>query len=106
MARSRQHREVELLGDAGAGGDQDALDDVTLDVETEDGLGRLERLVGVLRDLHAAGFAAASGLDLSLNDDDTTELLSGRLRLLRGVGDDAASTGTLYFSNRSRAWYS
>ena len=33
-----QHREVELLRDVGAARDHDALDDVALDVEPEDGL--------------------------------------------------------------------
>ena len=33
-----------------------------LDIEAEDRLRRLECLVGVLRDLHAAGLAAATGL--------------------------------------------
>src|SRR5690606_30499953 len=85
----QEHREVELLRDACARGDHDALDDVTLDVQTQDRLGRLVRLVGGLGDLHATGLAAATGLDLSLHDDDAADLLSSCLHLLGGVGDDA-----------------
>ena len=84
-----QHREVELLGDARAAGDHDALDDVALDVEAEDGLRRLVGLIGGLGHLHAAGLAAASGLDLRLDDDDAAELLGGRPHLFRRVRDDA-----------------
>ena len=60
-----------------------------LDVEAEDGLRGLVGLVGGLGDLHTAGLAAASGLDLGLDDHDTAELLGRRAHLLRRVGDDA-----------------
>ncbi len=83
-----QHREVELLRDARALGDHDALDDVTLDVEAEDRLRGLVRLVGCLGDLDASGLAATTGLDLSLDDDDTADLLGSRFHLLRSVRDD------------------
>ncbi len=84
-----QHREVVLLVDAGALGDHDALDDVALDVEAEDGLRRLVRLIGGLGDLHAARLAAASGLHLRLDDDDAADLLGCGPHLLRRVRDDA-----------------
>ena len=88
-----EHREVELLGDAGAAGDHDALDDVTLDVQTENGLGVLFSLFGGLGDLDTASLTAATDLDLSLDDGDATELLSGSTCLSRGVGDDAGKHG-------------
>jgi hypothetical protein len=62
---------------------------VALDVEAEDGLGRLFRLVGVLGDLDAAGLSTPTDLDLRLDDDDSAELLGSRAHLLGGVGDDA-----------------
>ena len=70
-------------------GDHDALDDVALDVEAEDRLRRLVRLIGGLGDLDAAGLAAAAGLDLRLDDDDAADLLGCGPRLLRRVRDDA-----------------
>ena len=85
----QQHREVVLLVDAGALGDHDALDDVALDVEAEDRLRRLVRLVGGLGDLHAARLAAAAGLDLRLDDDHAADLLGCGPRLFRRVGDEA-----------------
>ena len=84
-----QHREVVLLVDARALRDHDALDDVALDVEAEDRLRRLERLVGGLGDLDAAGLAAAAGLDLGLDDDDAADLLGCCPHLFGGVRDDA-----------------
>ena len=85
----QQHREVVLLVDAGALRDHDALDDVTLDVQAEDGLCRLVRLVGGLRDLDAAGLAAAAGLDLGLDDDHAADLLGRGPRLFGRVRDEA-----------------
>ena len=70
-------------------GDHHALDDVALDVEAEDRLRGLVRLVGGLGDLDAAGLAAAAGLDLRLDDDDAADLLGCGPRLLRRVRDDA-----------------
>ena len=84
-----EHREVELLRDAGAARDHDALDDVALDVEPEDGLRGLLRLVGVLRDLDAARLAAAARLHLGLDHDDAAELLGRGADRFWGVGDDA-----------------
>ena len=43
------------------------LDDVTLDVEAENVGGVGAALLGVFGQLHAAGLAAASGVDLSLH---------------------------------------
>ena len=70
----QQEREVVLLGDVAGLGDQHAVHDVALDVEAEDRLGLLARLVGGLGQLHAAGLAAAAGLDLRLDDDGGAEL--------------------------------
>ena len=92
-----QHGEVELLGDAGAAGDHDALDDVALDVEAEDGLRGLVRLVGGLGDLDAAGLAAAADLHLRLDDDDAAELLSCGAHLLRRFRDDTRQNRDLVF---------
>ena len=71
-----------------AGSDQDTVDREALDLHAEDRAGVLERLVGRLGELDAAGLAAAAGLDLGLDDDDA-ELLSSGLRLVGSVGDDA-----------------
>ncbi len=62
---------------------------MALDVETEDRLRGLLGIRGRLRDLHAAGLAAATHLHLCLDDGDTAELLGGRPHRLRGVRDDA-----------------
>jgi hypothetical protein len=66
---------------------------VALDVEAED---RLRGFFGIrrrLRDLDAAGLAAAAGLHLRLDDGDATELLGCRAHLRRGLGDDAGEHG-------------
>jgi len=85
----QQHGEVVLLRDTGTRGHHHPLDDMSLDVEAEDRLRGLVRLIRVLRDLDAAGLAATSGLDLSLHDHDAAEPLSGRPHLIRRIGDDA-----------------
>ena len=69
LDRSRRHREVVLLGDLGARGDHDPVDGVALDVHAEDLLGGLGGLVRGVRELHAARLAAATRLDLRLDDD-------------------------------------
>jgi hypothetical protein len=46
-----------------------------------------------VRDLDAAGLAAATGLHLRLDDDGAAELLSRGARLLGGVSDDAGEYG-------------
>ena len=59
------------------------------DVHAEDRVGVLGRLFAVLRDLDAAGLAAAADLDLSLDDARVADLL-GRLHGgLDGVGDSS-----------------
>ena len=88
-----QHREVVLLRDVGSGSDHHALDDVTLDVETEDRLGGGFSLIRRLGDLDAARFAATAGLHLRLDHGDAAELLGGCARLGGGVGDDAGEHG-------------
>ena len=63
-------------------------------VHAEDLLGVLLRLVGGLGDLHAAGLAAPTGLDLGLDDGHTaglgSDLLGGCLGLRRSRGGLAA----------------
>ena len=66
---------------------------MTLDVETEDGFRRLERVVGGLGDLDAACLAASAGLDLRLDDRQTTDCGGGRTGFFRGVGDDSLKHG-------------
>jgi hypothetical protein len=74
-------------------GDHDALDDVALDVEPEDRLGRRLRVVGGLGDLDAAGLAATADLDLGLDDGHAAHLLRCGSRFLGGVGDDSRQDG-------------
>ena len=84
-----QNREVELLHDLRAGGHHDALDGVALDVEAQNRGCRGERVFRRVHHLHAAGFAAASGLDLSLDDDGAADLLGCCLGFCWAVGNDA-----------------
>ena len=92
-----EDREVVLLGDRRALGDHDAVHGVALDVHAEDLLTRRSRLVGRLRDLDAAGLAAAAGLHLRLDHDDAaalrTDLLGRRTDRLGGVGHDPGEHG-------------
>ena len=66
---------------------------MALDVQAKDVLGPRTRFGGVLRQLHAAGLAAASDLDLSLDDGHAAALLAdglgGGSSLLRGGGNGA-----------------
>ena len=48
----------------------------------------LLRLVGRPGELDAAGLAAATGLDLGLDDGHAAHLLGSRTSRLRGLGDD------------------
>ena len=79
-----QEGDVVLLGDVAGLGDQQLLDDVALDVQAEDVLCVGERVVGGGRVLHAAGLAAAAGLDLRLHHHRLADLLGDRLRLFGG----------------------
>ena len=88
-----QNGEVILLRDRSTFGDHDALDDVTLDVETEDCLRRLERVVGGLGDFDATRLAAAAGLDLRLDDRESTDCGGGRTGFFWGVGNDSLKNG-------------
>ena len=84
-----QEGEVVLLGDVGGRRDQHPVDGEALDVHAED-LARLgDGVLGVLRQLHAAGLAAAAGLDLRL-DDDAAALGLGRGLGVLGLCDDGA----------------
>ena len=73
----------------GALGDHHRLDDVTLDVEAEDLLRALRRLVGAAGDLHPTGLAPATGLHLGLDHHHGRAELGGRGPglLRRGRGD-------------------
>ena len=72
-----------------ASDDQQLLDDVALDVQAEDVLRVGECVVGGGRVLHAAGLAAAAGLDLRLDHHGLADFLGDRLGVLRGVGHPA-----------------
>ena len=84
------------------------LDDVSLDVQTEDLLRPRRRLLRTLGDLDPAGLAAAAGLHLRLDDDHRPADLRGRSCLGLGGGGRRMprSTGTPWASKMSRAWYS
>ncbi len=81
-----QEGDVVLLGDVAGLGDQQLLDDVALDVQAEDVLRVGERVVGGGGVLHAAGLAAAAGLDLRLDHDGLADFLGDGLGALGGVG--------------------
>ena len=84
-----QEGEVVLLRDVGGGRDEHPVDGVALDVHAED-LARLgDGVLRVVGELHAAGLAAATRLDLRLDDDPAT-LGLGRGRGLLGRGDHGA----------------
>ena len=70
-------------------------------------LGVLDGLVGGLGELHAAGLAAAAGLDLRL-DDDTPPISSAAACGVLGVRRRPcrAVTGTSCLAKSSFAWYS
>ena len=59
------------------------MDDVALDVHAEDRSGLRLGVGRVVGELHAAGLAAATGLDLRLDDDRAADLLGGNTRLSR-----------------------
>ena len=78
-----REREVVLLRDLGRLLDPETLDDVALDVEADDVLRVLLRLVRVGRELDAACLAAAAGEHLGLDDDRAAEHLGSLPRLAR-----------------------
>jgi len=86
-----QEGEVVLLLRRGRRGDQDAVDREPLDLHAEDVRGVLVGLVSGLGDLDAARLAAATGLDLRLDDGHAADLLGGGLRLVGGLDDDTES---------------
>jgi len=93
-----QDGEVELLRDARTFGDHHGAHDVALDVEAEDLLGTLLRLVGGPCELDAASLAATAGLDLRLHDDDgrvpaSDQFLSAATGIFGGGGDHATEHG-------------
>ena len=89
----QQDGEVVFLGDVRTLGDHHLVDGVALDVHAEDVGGVLKRLVGGLGDLDAAGLAAATGLDLCLDDSYAADLLGSCLCFFRGVRHDAGKHG-------------
>jgi hypothetical protein len=82
-----QEREVILLGDAGGRHDVQLLDDVALDVQSEDGVRLRLRVGGIVGQLDASGLAPATGLDLRLDDHPAADPLGRGPGLLRGGGD-------------------
>ena len=75
-------RRVVLLGDVARVLDPDHLDGVALDVHADD-VGRVPaRLVGVRRELDAAGLAAAADLHLRLHHDRVADAVGGGDRVV------------------------
>ncbi len=92
--------QVELAVDVEGLLDEDLLDDATGGPRlrrdqrhAEDALGEVVRLLGILRELHAAALAAAPGVDLRLDDRAPAEPPRDLPRLGRAVGDLAARHG-------------
>ncbi len=88
-----QEGHVVLLRDVAGLRHQHAMNRVTLDVHAEDGLGLLLRLSRVLSQLHAAGLATPTGLDLGLDHDRGTDLVCDGARAVSCLG---------YFSRQHR----
>lgn len=88
-----QEGDVVLLGDVAGLGDQQFLDDVTLDVQAEDVLGVFVRVFGSRGVLDTAGLAAAAGLDLRLDHHRATDLGGDRLSAVGGIGHPTGSAG-------------
>ena len=91
-AAVEREREVVLLRDVGGRLDPELADDVPPDVEPEDLLRALLRLVRVRGELDPARLAAPAGEDLGLDDDGAAEHLRRLARLAGGrreapVGD-------------------
>ncbi len=92
--------EVELLGDVQGFLDEDLLDLLSVrarlvgdELHPEDLAGESLRLLGALRELDAAALAAASRVDLRLDDGAPAELLRDPPRLLGRVRHAAAGGG-------------
>ena len=79
-----RERRVVLLGDVGRVLDPHDVHDVALDVHAEDVPGVRAHLVGVGRELDAAGLAAPAHLDLRLHDDRIADPLGGGHRGVDG----------------------
>ena len=105
-AAVERDREVVLLRDVGRALDPEAAHDVAVDVEAENVLRLLLGVVGALRELHAAGLAAAARQHLRLDDDGAAELLRRSARLLRRVGTAAVGDGNADALKSSLPWYS
>ena len=96
-----QDAEVELALDVETFFDQQALDDAAAgaglrrdQLHAQHLAGEVRGFVGGMRELHAAGFAAAAGVDLRLDDHDgRAESLRGLARFFLGEGDFAARRG-------------
>ena len=80
-------REVVLLLDVRGLLDPEPADDVAADVEPEDLVRPLLRLVRAVRELDPAGLAAAARQHLGLDHDLAAELLGGSAGLLGGLGE-------------------
>ena len=70
--------DVRFARDVRGGRDEHFQHRKSFDVQGENLRGDLFRLGGILRELHSAGFAAAAGMHLRL-DDDRTAVLGGQL---------------------------
>ena len=77
-----RERRVVLLGDVGGTLDPQDVDDVTLDVHPEDVRRVRAALVGVGRELDAAGLASPADLHLRLDDDRIADAVGGRDRVV------------------------
>ena len=86
LAAVEDDRGVVLGGDVGRPLDPDLVHGETLDVHPEDRVGVGLGLVGVLRDLDAAGLAAAADLDLGLDHYREAQRLGRLARFLRRDG--------------------
>src|ERR1700733_10724384 len=103
--------EVELALDVQTFFDQHALDDAPAgtglhsdEIHAEHGAGDFGGFVGRMRELYAAGFAAATGMDLRFDDHDrSAQALGGGAGFFLAEGDFAAWSGDAIASeNRFR----
>src|SRR5690606_37812238 len=82
-----QEGDVVLLGDVRGTCDQHLLDNVSLDVEPEDGARLLLGVGRAVSEFDASGLAAATGLDLGLHNHRAPDSVGGGTGGLR-LGDD------------------